>query len=113
MDSLWTLFTEHYPEHVSVQRGRKTLGKIKEQFRVLILDLYVCWLEDPEQYLGVHLGKTAYTSNSRYNSLFISFKLVGLIHQCRALGWWIGSILVMPVLKGEGIGQLASGRVIS
>ena len=47
VDSLWTLFTEHYPEHVSVQRGRKTLGKIKEQFRVLILDLYVCWLEDP------------------------------------------------------------------
>jgi hypothetical protein len=85
------MFTEHYPEHLSVQRGRKTQGKIKEQFRVLILDLYVSWLEDPDQYLGVHLGKNAYKSNSRYNSLFISFKLVGLIHQCHAMDWldWV------------------------
>ena len=91
VDSLWTLFTEHFPEHIVPRRGRKTSGQLKDQFKALILDLYVCWLEDPNQYLGIHLGKNAYNSNSRYNSLFISFKITEIAHQLRQLGWvdWV------------------------
>ena len=103
IDSLWLVFTEHFPEHIQVRRGRKTTGNIKDQFRALMLDLYVCWLEDSETYLGIHLAKNAYQLDSRYNRLHISFKITTLAHQCNQLGWldWLNFSYSGPGSKGN------------
>jgi hypothetical protein len=52
----------------------------------LILDLYVAWLEDPEQALGVALDDHAYVARSRYNALHISSKMPQLVRESAETG---------------------------
>lgn len=57
-------------------KGRKPKKPTKEMFRVLFLDLYVAWLEDPDLALGVSRTPEDYVVNDRYNALFISDKII-------------------------------------
>ena len=41
----------------------------KKHLKVVLLDLYVCWSEDPNQQIGILLGSNAYKAKSRYNAL--------------------------------------------
>lgn len=47
----------------------------KRQLKVLLLDLYVAWLDDPTLSVGINFNNNAYTVNSRYNALRISRKI--------------------------------------
>ena len=49
-----------------------THKKTRNHVKVLLLDLFVCWLEDPEKLLGVGLSNRSYKARSRYNALHIS-----------------------------------------
>ena len=53
-------------------RGPKPKAKPKAQFKVLFLDLYVAWLEDPELCISVARGDKNFDADSRYNKLHIS-----------------------------------------
>ena len=35
----------------------------KKHLKVVLLDLYVCWNEDPNQQIGILLGSNAYKAN--------------------------------------------------
>ena len=35
--------------------GRKPLSSLNKQFKALLLDLYLCWCEDPDQCLGLSI----------------------------------------------------------
>ncbi|WP_113913692.1 hypothetical protein [Roseovarius dicentrarchi] len=59
--------------------GPKPKTSFKKQLRVLILDLYVAWLEDPELSIGVSMSVNAWNTNSRYNALHLSKKLIPII----------------------------------
>ena len=59
--------------------GRKPKQPTKEMFRVLFLDLYVAWLEDPELALGVSRTPGDYKVDDRYNALFISDKIIDVM----------------------------------
>jgi len=60
--------------------GPKPKMAFRKQLRVLVSDLYVAWLEDPELCIGVSLSVNAWKTNSRYNALHLSKKLVPIIH---------------------------------
>ena len=47
----------------------------KRQLKVLLLDLYVAWLDDPSLSVGINFNNNAYNVNSRYNALHISRKI--------------------------------------
>ena len=89
------LWEERMPESVHDKPGgRKPKGRAKDQFKVLMLDLYVAWLEDPEQLIGVAMDDHAYQSGSRYNELFISWKLPRIVraaHEVGLIGLWQGN----------------------
>ena len=51
----------------------------KKQLKVLLLDLYVAWLEDPSLCVGVSRNNNSYTVGSRYNALHISRKIVDIV----------------------------------
>ena len=88
IDQLWGVFVEAHPEHVSVKRGTKPKADNKTQFKVLILDLYVSYLEDPLQWIGMPQSPNQFKSvNSRYNALHISSILIIYRRQLQALGW--------------------------
>lgn len=62
--------------------GRRSTANPKYQLKVLLLDLYVAWLTDPDLLIGVGMSKTAYKAGSRYNELHVSAKMIDLINHC-------------------------------
>ncbi len=56
------------------------LSKIrKKHLKVVLLDLYVTWKEDPTLLTGIHRGRSHYLAGSRYNELHISYRVIAVI----------------------------------
>jgi hypothetical protein len=88
IDQLWDVFVEAFPEHIAVKRGTKPKADNKTQFKVLILDLYVSYLEDPLQWIGMSQSPNQFKRvDSRYNALHISSILITYRKQLHALEW--------------------------
>ena len=77
---------KHFSGQGGVARGPKQKTSDKDQLKVLILDLYVAWLEDPTLSIGVSLSSNAWKAGSRYNALHISRKIVPIIETLRDEG---------------------------
>ena len=58
---------------------------IKKHIKVILLDLYVAWKENPLMKLGVHMNNNAYKAKSRYNELHISKKTILVINHLHNL----------------------------
>jgi hypothetical protein len=83
VDKVWD---EYLPQEVVGKPGPKSKMAFRKQLRVLILDLYVAWLEDPELSIGVSMSVNAWKTNSRYNALHLSKKLVPIINAVKDAG---------------------------
>lgn len=59
--------------------GPKPKRSFRHQLRVLILDLYVAWLEDPTLSIAVSMSANDWKTWSRYNALSISKKILPFI----------------------------------
>ena len=84
VDRLWTAHFEDFrrPE----RSGPKPRTSFKNQFKVLILDLFVAWKADPELCIGVPMSSTAWQTTSRYNALRISRNITLLIGRAHQVG---------------------------
>ena len=82
-----TIWNQYFKEKFLIGgQGNKAKSEPKKQFKILLLDLYVAWLDDPELSIGVGMSKSAYKTNSRYNSLFISSKIIDIINHTHTVG---------------------------
>ena len=72
VDYLWQLYLTANTQVKKSGAGRPSKGPKKDQFKVLVLDLYVCWCEDSTKYLGVNLSNNYWHPSSRYNALHLS-----------------------------------------
>lgn len=66
--------------------GPKPKLSFRKQLRVLLLDLYVAWLEDPELSIGVSMSNNAWKTGSRYNALHLSKQIPNIIHSLHEVG---------------------------
>ena len=83
-EAVWNnYFKEAFPEG---GKGNKAKSEPKKQFKVLLLDLYVAWLDDPELSIGLGMTKSAYRENPRYNALFISAKMIDVVNHAYEAG---------------------------
>jgi len=78
-----------YEAYFSKQNGKKSIAK--KHIKVILLDLYVAWLEDPELCLAIHMTRDHYSKNfgtntSRYNELNISAKTIGVVKTLKENG---------------------------
>ncbi|PTQ58257.1 hypothetical protein [Celeribacter persicus] len=80
-DQIWE---EHFPEEKAVGPNPKTPHR--HQLRVLILDLYVAWKEDPKLCIGVSMSSNYWDTNSRYNAIHISKKIIEIIRKLSEVG---------------------------
>ena len=71
VDDLWLQVVEAALGGKSNNKGK---SDPKRQLKVLLLDLYVAWLDDPTLSVVINFNNNAYTVNSRYNALRISRK---------------------------------------
>ena len=82
-----TIWNQYFKEQFLIGgQGNKAKSEPKKQFKILLLDLYVAWLDDPELSIGVGMSKSAFKTNSRYNALFISPKIIEIINHAHAAG---------------------------
>lgn len=66
--------------------GPKPKLSFRHQLRILVLDLYVAWREDPELSIGVSMSENSWETWSRYNALGISKNLIRLINGLESKG---------------------------
>jgi len=80
VNHLWLSGFGSLLDYIEPKRGPKPLSSLKKQFKVVLLDLYLCWCEDPDQCLGLSLSNGAFVANSRYNALHISKRIISIVH---------------------------------
>ena len=78
-----------YDEYFLVEGGNKRIKK--KHLKVVLLDLYVAWLTDPDLNVGVHMTRDFYSKNfgtntKRYNELNISAKTIDIVHTLTDVG---------------------------
>jgi len=92
VDALWPEIRQRF--NPPSKWGRKQRSPNKKQFKVLLLDLFLCWTEDPEKSLGVPMSPGDYKEGSIYNALSISPKTIEIInalHDAKLIEWHKGS----------------------
>ena len=80
-----------YKEHIH-ESGTNTQIK-KKHLKVVLLDLYVAWSDDPNLNIAVHMSMNAYSDGtvsgkgkSRYNALNIKVSTIDIVHRLHISG---------------------------
>lgn len=100
--SIWETHFSDYGDEGS-RPGPKPKTSFRHQLRVLILDLYVAWLEDPALSIGVAMSTNYWDTTSRYNALKISKQIIPIIHRLHDVG-------LLDIAKGSYSGPWAKGN---
>lgn len=81
VDTIYSQYLEQAKENKRIR---------KQHLKVVLLDLYVAWLNDPELNIAVHMTTGAYSDGtvfnkgkSRYNELNIKVSTIEIIHRLR------------------------------
>ena len=98
VDRIWD---EHLPSDRT--SGPKPKTAFRHQLRVLILDLYVAWLSDPQLCIGVSMSSNYWDINSRYNAIHISRRIIPIIRGLVDVG-------LLDIAKGSYSGPYARGN---
>ncbi len=75
---MWHRFSDEQAVTTSGSRGRPTKRIKRDNMKVLLLDLYVCWCEDPEKYIGVSANRNHW-SRGRYRALHLSVVILDVL----------------------------------
>ena len=73
------VFECYFPQQF--KSNRSTRKSFRKDLKVLLLDLYVSWNEDPKQTIGVGMSNSFYKKGSRYNALHVSYKLISIVNE--------------------------------
>ncbi len=65
--------------------GKATIER--KHLKVVVLDLYVAWLLDPNYKIAVHKSPNAYSLHKRYNALRITKKTIDVVNVLNATGY--------------------------
>lgn len=66
--------------------GPKPKTRRREMLKVILLDLYVAWVTDPELSIGVNLNYKKWIAGSRYNALHLTRVVPDIIHRLEEVG---------------------------
>jgi len=67
--------------------GKRPRASPKSQLKVLLLDLYVAWLTDPDLLIAIGKSQRYYKAKSRYNELHISYVIVQVLNHAIDCGY--------------------------
>ncbi len=70
-----------YENHFKFQKS----DVLKKQLKVVLLDLYIAWLQHPKMKIGINMNNNAYKAKSRYNELHISKKTPEIVRYLNKL----------------------------
>ena len=68
--------------------------KYKKMFKLVVLNLYIVWLDDETLAVGLSMSPNEYKQGSRYSQLFISRKIIPIVRKMHKKG-------LIELLKGS------------
>ena len=87
------LFVDEVYDTFLNRQGQENTRIKKKHLKVVLLDLYVAWLNDPDLNIAVHMSPAAYsngtvfrTGKPRYNELNIKVSTIDIIHRLDEAG---------------------------
>ncbi len=83
---LWHAFEAEEPVVTGGARGRPTERIKRDNMKVLLLDLYVCWCEDPTRYIGISSNRNDWTKG-RYKAIHLSATILVVLNWLVAEGF--------------------------
>jgi len=86
VDKVWHSLGQ-YRQAKLIPKGNRKGTPPKRLLKVLLVNLYATFLDDPALWMGVARSANAYAPTSRYNALNVSFKIVPLIDGLVELGY--------------------------
>jgi hypothetical protein len=75
---LWVRFDGEQAVTPAGKKGRPTTRIKRDNMKVLLLDLYVCWREDPTKYLGISSNRNHW-SKGRYRAIHLSKSILNVL----------------------------------
>jgi len=82
---------EIYDEHFNNGSDNKRIQK--KHLKLVLMDLYVAWVDDPDLNIAVHMAEAAYSNGtvfnkgkSRYNELNIKVSTIKVVHRLHDVG---------------------------
>jgi len=105
VENIWG---EHFSDMAVNRPGPRPRTPFKEQLKVVLLDCYVAWMEDPELSIGVSMNVNAYDTRSRYNALHISKHIIKIIERLHEVGLLV---IAKGSYGGEGVGANRTTRI--
>lgn len=84
VDKVYDEFKDEQKANIAGRSNNSGKTSGKTHLKVVLLDLYVAWKNDPYICLGVALGSDAYKVGSRYNALHISRRIRNVIAELEA-----------------------------
>jgi len=102
VDQIWEA---HFPEHADPDRktGPRPKTPFKNQLRVVVLDLYVAWSDDPTLCIGVPMSANGWNTNSRYNAIHLSKAIIPIVQRLHEVG-------LIELAGGSYSGPFAKGN---
>ncbi len=86
-------FVDEIYDSFLTQQESENIRIKKKHLKVVLLDLYVAWLDDPELCIAVHMAPAAYSNGlvsskgkSRYNELNIKVSTIDIVHRLDRAG---------------------------
>jgi hypothetical protein len=76
---LWHRFEGEQADVAVVKKGRPTKRIKRDNMKVLLLDFYVCWCEDPTRYIGISSNHNDW-SRGRYKALHLSATILDVLN---------------------------------
>jgi hypothetical protein len=84
VDRVFDDFTDEQKANISGRSNNTGRASGKTHLKVVLLDLYVAWKNDPDMCLGVALSNDAYKVDSRYNAINISRRIRTIFDELEA-----------------------------
>lgn len=80
-----TIWQQDFRDFKPKSTGPKPKSRLKDQLKVVLLDLYIAWASDPELSIGVSMSVNSWKVGSRYNALHLSKVIIDIIHRLHEL----------------------------
>ena len=80
------IWAAHFTDMAVNRPGPKPRTPVKDQLKLVLVNCFAVWLEDPELSIGVSLNVNAYYTRSRYNALHISKHIIRVIERLYDVG---------------------------
>ena len=87
-DAVGQILEEAEKPLASLKRNRRSRYSVRQHIKVVVLDLFIAWQDNPALALGYSRDKMKYGQGSRYKKIFLKYKpMVAVCDALEALGY--------------------------